>query len=117
MSAATVLRALLAADAGVTTIAAQRISRDLAGQGTARPMVVFGVAATEIERGLNGVVHGRRTEFALQCVADTRAQADALADAVQAALDGAHQYVTARDDVYDGALDIFVSALTASWWE
>ena len=115
MSAATSLQALLLATSGVTALCSTRISADRAEQGTARPFVVY-TASEEPQRALDGSVHGTRTTFEIQCWADTRASADALAAAVKAVLDSNHQYTTGPAGGYDGELDLEAAVLTCDWW-
>ena len=42
--------------------------------------------------------------------------AEAVADAVQAACDGAHQYITARAAGSDNELDLEAVVMTCLWW-
>ena len=115
MSAATELQALLAASAGVTALVESRISADRAEQGAARPFVTYS-GTTEPQRALDGSVHGTLTTFEIQCWGDSRATAEAVADAVQAACDGAHQYITARAAGSDNELDLEAVVMTCLWW-
>lgn len=115
MSAATSLQALLLATPGVTALCGTRISADRAEQGAARPFVVYSGTA-EPQRALDGSVHGTLTTFEIQCWGDSRASAEAVADAVQAACDGAHQYITARAAGSDNELDLEAVVMTCLWW-
>lgn len=116
MSASTELQALLLATPAVTALCGTRIAADRMEQGAARPFVVY-TASAEPQRALDGSVHGTKTTFELQCWADTRAAADALAYAVQDALDAQHQYTTGPVGGYDGELDLEAALLTCEWWD
>ena len=116
MTASTTLQALLLATPAVTALCGTRIAADRMEQGAATPFVVY-TGAAEPQRALNGSVHSTRTTFEIQCWATTRATAEALASAVHAACDGAHQYITATADGFDGELDLEATVLTCDWWE
>jgi hypothetical protein len=115
MSAATSLQALLLSTSGVTALCGTRIASDRMEQGAARPFIVY-TGSDEPQRSLDGSVHGTRTTFEIQCWADTRASADALAAAVKAVLDANHQYTTGPAGGYDGELDLEAAVLTCDWW-
>ena len=115
MSAATSLQTLLAGTSAVTALCGTRISSDRAEQGTARPFIVY-TGTDEPQRALDGSVHGTRTTFEIQCWADTRASAEALAAAVKTVLDANHQYCTGPAGGYDGELDLEAALLTCDWW-
>lgn len=117
MSAKTDLRAALVADSALTALVGTNITANRVEQDAPRPFVVYSQTATEPYRGLDGTLHGRKTVFELQCWADTRAAADAVADAVEAVLDAQHQSATARADGYDGDLDLEATVLSVDWWE
>lgn len=120
MSAKTELRALLVATSGVTALvgsgSAARISADRIEQGAARPFIVFTQNATDVQTGLNGTVLTTKAVLELQCWADTRVGADALADAVQTALVGDYRTITQRADGYDAELDLEATIFTVDWW-
>lgn len=115
MSAATSLQALLLATSGVTSLCGTRIASDRMEQGSARPFIVY-TGSDEPQRALDGSVHGTLTTFEIQCWGDSRASAEAVADAVQAACDGAHQYITARAAGSDNELDLEAVVMTCLWW-
>ena len=117
MSAETDFRALLLATGAVTALVGSRIAASRIEQGAVRPFVVFSRSATERSVGLDGTVHGVRATLDVQCWADTRVAAQTLADAVQAAVESAHHFCTARTDGYDPELDLESDLLTIDWWE
>jgi hypothetical protein len=87
MSAATSLQTLLAAT--IRRHGDLRHPHQLrphAEQAPPRPFIVY-TGSEEPQRALDGSVHGTRTTFEIQCWADTRAAADALAAAVKTVLD------------------------------
>jgi hypothetical protein len=116
MTWSTDFRALLVADAGVAALAGTRISAD-GIEGGSRPFVVYaGTADHDATRTLNGTSGDVPTIITAECWGDTRAQAEALGDAVQAACDGADQYVTERATAFDGDLGLECDVLTIAWW-
>ena len=118
MSAETDLRALLVATAGVTTLVGTRIAADRIEQGAARPFVVFTRAGSEPLQCLDGSVLKTLVTLDVQCWADTRASAEAVADAVTAAVRGVlTQTVIARAASYEPDLDLEAAVLTVQWWE
>ena len=55
--------------------------------------------------------------FEVQCWADTRLVADAVAESVQAAIEAANQDVSNRASVYEADLDFEGESLTVDWWD
>ncbi len=110
------LQTLLLGAAPVTALAGTRIAADRAEEDWPCPYVVYS-GVTEPQRCLDGSTDGALTVFEIQAWADTRAAAEALADAVQNACDGAHQYITARAGGYDAELDLEAVVLTCNWWD
>lgn len=117
MSAGTDLRALLVATGAITALVGQRIAADRIEQAAARPFVVFTRTATDRARGLDGTLHGVKTTFELQAWADTRTAADAVGDAVEAAIETAQHTVLNRSSGYDADLDLEATILTIDWWD
>ncbi len=118
MSAETALRAVLAADSAVVALVAARISADRAEQDEARPFVVFSRTASQITTALNGAHLRTQAALDVQCWANTRLDADALADAVADAVRGVtSQRVEGRSGAFDPDQDAFVTTLNVLWWE
>lgn len=109
------LQALLIGTPAITALTSTRIASDRAEQGAARPFIVHS-GTSEPQRALDGSVHGIRHVFEIQCWGDTRASAEAVADAVQTACDAAHQYITARASGFDAELDLECCVMTCEWW-
>lgn len=82
------IRAALLADAAVAAIAGDRVYSMLAPQGERRPCIVF-VRVSEIEdatlKGAQGIAQSR---VQIDCWAETPDQANALAEAVRARMQG-----------------------------
>lgn len=118
MSAEASLQTLLAAAAAVTALAAGRIAQDRAEQGWPAPFVIYSRTDTDKQTTLDGAVIAAKVTLDLQCWADTREAADALADACEAAIDGgADGSVTGRATAYDSDLDLEATTLVVEWWE
>jgi hypothetical protein len=116
MSVETAFRALLVADAGVTALVAGRIAQNAVPQDAPRPYVVF-AAQHQLDFGLDNTVHADAVTITAECWADTAAQADAVADAVQAALLAAGRVCTARATSYDPEVGADATVLTVEWWD
>jgi hypothetical protein len=81
--------AILAGNAGVHAIAADRISPSSRLQGTALPAVVYQVQAIEPIRGLGGPAGLSSATIEATAIADTYAAAKSLLQAVITAVNGA----------------------------
>lgn len=117
MSLDTDLRALLVGNAGVTALVSTRIVQDRMEQGAGRPFIVFSRASTEFMNGLDGSVMGERVMFDVQCWADTRTSADAVANAVNVVLSANQRPVLSRTSGYDSDLDMEATLLSVEWWD
>lgn len=117
MSAETDLRALLLSTTAVTNLIGTRIASDRIEQGTARPFVMFTRTGTVPYTTIDGQVLATQALLEIQCWADSRAQADAVGEAVTAAIRGTTtQTVSGQAAAYDGDLDLESTLLTVEWW-
>lgn len=118
MSAETDLRALLVADAPTAALVGTRVASDRMEQAAARPFIVFARSGSLPQQCLDGAVLKTLVTFDVQAWADTRLSADAVADAVTAAVRGVtSQTIVDRTSNYDSDLDLEASILTVQWWE
>ena len=117
MSAETELRALLVADSATLALVSTRIAADRIEQTAARPFVVYTRTATEVQQSLFGEVLATKVVFDVQIWADTRVAAEAVADAVQAALVADHRAIVSRAGGYDADLDLEATVITVDWWD
>lgn len=115
MSAETEFRALLVADAALTALVSTRIAQNGVPQGAVFPLVVF-TASHNPTYGLDNTLLDDEVTFNVQCWAATALQADAVADAVDAALAGSSGIVTERASAYDQDLGADCTVLTIQWW-
>lgn len=88
MSAESELYSLLSAAAGVIALVADRIYPDLIPEGKDAPYLGYERANAEPVTTLEGTVLAWRVNLVIACWADTRLQANQIADAVLAALAG-----------------------------
>jgi hypothetical protein len=121
MTIETDFRAMLIADGAVSAIVGTRVAQNAIPQGFALPYIVY-VAEHDPQRGLNGVEHVDQCQIECQCWAKPAAAADALADAVEAAVetyDNAQAtkavYVVARRSGYDTDLALDTTVLVITW--
>lgn len=117
MSLDTDLRAALAAYPAVTALVGSAIVSDRMEQGTPRPYIVFIRADTQYTKGLDGTIFAERSEFDVQCWADTRASANAVADAITTMLDADQRTILSRTTAYDPDLDLEATLLSVEWWD
>jgi len=119
VSVETEFRALLANAAGVTALVGTRVALNSVPQGSALPLIVFSVSH-ERTLGLDGTVLADQCTLAVQCWAETAAQADAVADAVVTAVGTATAdrgaAVTARSTAFEPELGLDGVALAVDWW-
>lgn len=117
MSAETDLRTLLAAAAGVTALVpAARIALNAAAEGSSYPLIVYAAQRTR-EHGLDNTLHAQGITYEVQCWAETPASAEAVADAVEAAISATTAYLTtARASGFDQDLLLDVVSLTVERW-
>jgi len=118
MSAESALRTLLLADAGVAALVATRITADRIAQDAVRPFVVYARSASTPVVTIDGTHLRTQASMEVQCWADNRLEADALGDAVTAAVRGEiSQRVIDRGSAYDADLDMAASIVSVQWWE
>jgi hypothetical protein len=127
MSVETALRTALLAHAPLVTLlspdSTKRIAFDKVEAAIARPFVVATRRETERFSTLEGVKVAGRATLELQCWGDTRASAESVADAVEAALlaaTGIEPYgvpVEDRAAASEAELDLECVVLVVELWE
>lgn len=118
MSAETSLQALLLADAGVIALVGNRVAADRIAEGSTRPFVIYSRTGSDPVTDIGGTVYRTLVTLDVTCWADTRLQADAVADAVTAAVRGVlTQTVPGRESVHHPDFDLEGCTLTVAWWE
>lgn len=117
MSAETDLRAVLIAASGVTALVpAVRIAMHAVTQDSDLPLIVYTAQRTR-EHGLDNSLHAEGLTYDAQCWGETPASAEAVADAVEAALSANGDYlVTGRGSGFDEDLLLDVMTLTVERW-
>ena len=90
MSAESQLYALLSADAGVTALISTRIYPDLVPELKTPPYIGYERVGTEPIVAISGAALGQIANMTLACWSATRVEAEAVADAVVAALAGSN---------------------------
>lgn len=114
MSAETDFRALLVGNAGVTALVGTKVAQNAMPPDKAPPFVVF-TATHNPSYGLDGTLLDDEVTFDVQCWATTSLTADAVADAIDAALPASHA-VVGRASGYDSELNLDCTVLTIQWW-
>lgn len=103
MSAESSLYAILAAAAGVTALVGSKIYPDLIPEEKDPPYIGFERISTEPVATIHGTVLAEDVGMVVACWAETRVAAEALADAVDAAMRAAGHIYTARGAELDEA--------------
>ena len=117
MSAETDFYALLTGSAGVTALVAQRIYPDAMPEKCAYPAVVFTRSSTEPVYLISGGMAAAEISLSVGCWAETRTQADQVADAVQAALIGSEFVMQRRDGAFDAETGLVATLIEVSNFE
>ena len=119
MSAETDLRALLAGHAGLAALVGGNVAHNAIRAQTAPPYVVFTCSHSPVLT-VGGAQLADQCLFSIQCWGKTAANAEAVADAVLAALATAPSArgvaTTARASGYDDELGFDATILTVEWW-
>ena len=120
MSIETDFRALLAGYGPLTSLVGARIALNAVPEGQAFPLVVF-AASHDRQMNVDGTLAYDACTLSVQCWAETAAAADAVADAVIAAVATAptarSATVTERTTTFDPELGADGTTLTVSWWQ
>lgn len=118
MSVESDFRALLAAHAPLTALVGSRIALNAVTEQAAAPLVVY-VVTHNRTLGLDGSLLADQCSIDVQCWAETAAGADAVADAVMAAIAGApvgQCAVLDRSTTFEPDLGMDGTLLTVEWW-
>ncbi len=116
MSAETDLQALLEGAAGVAALVGDRIAQNAIDQGQAVPYIVYTSQHTP-DYGLNNALLATNVQFRIECWAATAVAADAIADAVRAALLAEGVVCTSRVTGHSPETALDATILVADWWE
>jgi hypothetical protein len=107
---------LLSGNAGVTARVGARIYPDVLPEECAYPAIVFARTRTDSEPylGLSGQSFGADVDLSVGCWGNTRTEADAAADAVDAALPGSEFRRIGRDAAADPETGLLATVLTVT---
>jgi hypothetical protein len=104
-SAETTLYSILSTAPGVTALVGPRIYPDLVPQGIATPYIGYERVSTAPVATIHGSILASNVGLVVACWADTRIAAEALADAVAAAMQAAgHLYSSRAAELDDATL-------------
>lgn len=121
MSAETQLAAVLLAAPAVTALvgtgAGARIYPDIAPQEVALPCVAFTRVGTEVVGTFSTPIAASKATLECFCMAASRADAEQLADAVNAAVAAAWFIPSSRRSEQDGEAALWASVLVLDYWE
>lgn len=119
MSIETDFRATLVAHAPLVALIGPRLALNALPDAVGLPALVYGVRHDRTS-GLDGTLLADQAGIVVQCWGDTAASAQAVADAVVAAVStapaAAGAVVNDRSDTFDADLGIDGVVLTVEWW-
>ena len=113
MSAETDLFAAISSYPDVSALVAARVFPDAMPEKTAYPAVVYSRGDTEYLYTLHCERYAEQGTMAVSAWGRSRTEADAVADAIEAALDAAGIELAGRTAGYDESLGLFGADLTA----
>lgn len=116
MSAETQLYATLSAHAGLTALVGTRIYPDAIPENSALPAVVYIRANTVPTYSIGGVLLCEEVRLALSGWSKTRAEAEAVADQVQAALQASGNPITDRNSGFDNEVGLYAVTIDVEWF-
>lgn len=117
MSAQTELFALLDADAALSALVSDRIYPHAVPENRALPAVVYALASTQRNVGLDLSDHGTALAFSISSAAEDHTTATAVGDAVESALLVAGVPADNRYAGFDEETGNFVDVIEITWWE
>lgn len=117
MSAESDVYAALANDAGLSALVAGRIFPDAIPEESPLPAIAFVRAGGEKFYGLDNSLHAERVRMRVVCWAETRTAANAIGDAVTAALLAADLPPDTPDADFAESVGDFASVIEADWWD
>lgn len=118
MSAETSLYSALAADSSVGAICDDRIYPDVAPQDASLPAVAFERIETEYTHTIHSAAPvATKAVLDVFCMAETRASAEGLGDAVQAAAAAAEFLPVGRRSEFNAEQMLWATVLTVEFWE
>lgn len=103
MSAESTLYGILSGNAGVTALVGTRIYPDLVPENVATPYIGYERIGSSAYATIHGTKLSDDVQMMIACWADTKLAAEALADAVEAAMLAAGEIYTARGRELDDA--------------
>ncbi len=122
MSVEADLRTDLLAYAPLSALIGTKLAADKVDKAVTRPFIVF-VVEREPHHTLDNTLQTTRYEFQFQCWADTRAEAEQVADALEAALAQSEAVepggipVEARTTAHEPDLDLEAVNITCDVWK
>jgi hypothetical protein len=116
MSAETELFSVLDASAGLAALVGDAIFPDAIPENKDLPAVVFMRASTNHTHTIGGVLVCEDVRFAITAWAVSRIQAEAIADAVSAALRAAGNPPVDRSSGFDNETGLFAVTVDVDWF-
>lgn len=116
MSAETELYAALSGRAGLTALVSTRIYPDAIPENAALPAVVYVRSNTSPYYTIGGILVAEDVKFAITAWSESRTNAEAVADQIQLALDGAGNPITDRSSGFDAEVGLFAVTIETDWF-
>lgn len=116
MSAETELYAALSGQAGLTALVSTRIYPDAIPEGKPLPAVVYIRSSTQPTYTIGGVLVCEDVHFMITGWAESRSDADAVADEIAAALTLAGNPSLDRSGGFDAETGLFAASIECDWF-
>lgn len=116
MSAETELYAALSGLAGLTVLVSSRIYPDAIPENSALPAVVYVRAGTNPTYTIGGQLACEEAKLAITAWAETREQAEAVADQMRIAVDLAGNPISDRSSGFDNEVGLFAVTIETDWF-
>lgn len=110
------LYAALSASTSLATVVGQRIWPDAIPEGRSLPAVVFSRTGTDPVISISGARICEDVQFQIVAWAETRADADAAAAAIESAVRTGGQVVSGRSANFDAEMGLFAATVEATWF-
>lgn len=117
MSAESSLYSLLSGASGVRAIVNLRIYPDALPEECIYPAIAFSRTKTDPINGVSGQCFGADVDLAVGCWGNTRGDADAAADAVEASLTSTAFRRIDRESTYDPEMALHAALVTVTTFE
>jgi len=117
MSAETSLYSALSGNGAVSALVGTRVYPDIAPQEGSLPAIVFERSDTEYVNTIHGTAVAQRASMEIWCMAETRASAEQVCNAVETAARAADFITISRRAEFNAEQMMWGSVLSVDFWD